>query len=190
MKQGAIILCGGQSKRMGADKASLPFGPEYMLQRVVRIVAESVALENVAVVASPGQDLPELPEQVIVTRDRHPNRGPMEGLASGLAALPRDVEAAYLTGCDTPLLVSAWIEELFRLLENDEIVVPLDGEHYHPLSAVYCCHLLPEIEAALSAGRMALHKFIAQRKTKEVPVDQLRNVDPDLHSLKISQHSW
>ena len=37
MRKGAIILCGGKSSRMGRDKATLPFGPELMLQRVVRL---------------------------------------------------------------------------------------------------------------------------------------------------------
>ena len=32
----AIVLCGGRSSRMGTPKALLPFGPELMLQRVVR----------------------------------------------------------------------------------------------------------------------------------------------------------
>ena len=42
MRRGAIILCGGKSSRMGRDKATLPFGPELMLQRVVRLIGEVV----------------------------------------------------------------------------------------------------------------------------------------------------
>ena len=37
MKRGGIVLCGGKSTRMGRDKATLPFGPELMLERVVRL---------------------------------------------------------------------------------------------------------------------------------------------------------
>ena len=44
MEQGAIILCGGKSSRMGRDKATLPFGPEQMLQRVVRLLGLVVDL--------------------------------------------------------------------------------------------------------------------------------------------------
>jgi molybdopterin-guanine dinucleotide biosynthesis protein A len=40
---GGIVLCGGRSTRMGRPKLSLPFGPETMLQRVLRILSEVVA---------------------------------------------------------------------------------------------------------------------------------------------------
>jgi len=58
-KIGGIILCGGQSKRMGRPKATLPFGGEVMRQRVVRILGEVVT--PLVVVAAPEQVLPELP---------------------------------------------------------------------------------------------------------------------------------
>ncbi|MGZ6054814.1 MAG: molybdenum cofactor guanylyltransferase, partial [Isosphaeraceae bacterium] len=55
---GAVILCGGESRRMGQPKAWLPFGPERMLQRVVRLV--STVTGPIVVVAAPGQELPSL----------------------------------------------------------------------------------------------------------------------------------
>ncbi len=94
MKRGAIVLCGGQSTRMGSSKAMLPFGPERMLQRVVRLVGEAVPRENIVVVAAEGQELPPLPGEIVVTRDRRPNRGPLEGLACGLAALAEKADVA------------------------------------------------------------------------------------------------
>ena len=67
MNLGAVVLCGGESRRMGRPKAWLPFGPELMLQRVVRLVG--TVARPIVVVAAPGQDLPELPAGVsIVTR--------------------------------------------------------------------------------------------------------------------------
>ena len=92
MKCGAIVLCGGKSSRMGYSKAMLPFGPERMLQRVVRLVGEVVPRENIVVVAAEGQELPPLPEEITVTHDRQAHRGPLEGLACGLAALAEKVE--------------------------------------------------------------------------------------------------
>ena len=87
MTLGAVILCGGQSRRMGQPKAWLPFGRERLLQRVVRLV--STAAEHVAVVAAPGQELPPLPASVVLARDPVRGKGPLQGLAAGLAALAR-----------------------------------------------------------------------------------------------------
>src|SRR5438477_6955029 len=82
---GGIVLCGGQSKRMGQPKAWLPFGPERMLPRVVRLLSEVVA--PVVVVAAPDQEVPPLPPDVAVVRDAQPQRGPLQGLCAGLEAL-------------------------------------------------------------------------------------------------------
>jgi len=64
---GAIVLCGGKSARMGTPKALLPFGPETMLQRVVRILQEVVS--PIVAVAAVGQQLPALPADVIPSKD-------------------------------------------------------------------------------------------------------------------------
>jgi len=64
---GGIVLCGGKSTRMGAPKATLPFGPETMLQRVVRLLGTVVS--PIVAVAAREQVLPSLPDHVIVTRD-------------------------------------------------------------------------------------------------------------------------
>src|SRR5437660_11396236 len=81
-----IVLCGGQSSRMGRPKAWLPFAGEIMLCRVLRLLGE-VPLSPIVVVAAPDQDLPTLPQKVDVVRDSQRGRGPLQGLAGGLAAL-------------------------------------------------------------------------------------------------------
>ena len=101
MTAGGIVLCGGKSTRMGRSKALLPFGPETMLQRVVRLLGSVV--QPIVAVAAVDQALPTLPASVIVTRDERGGRGPLEGLRAGLKALPPEVEGAYVTSCDVPL---------------------------------------------------------------------------------------
>ena len=65
MEKGAIILCGGKSSRMGRDKATLPFGSEVMLQRVIRLVSQVVNVHRIVVVAAPGQALPEKADELL-----------------------------------------------------------------------------------------------------------------------------
>src|SRR5512135_3243033 len=114
MTLGAVVLCGGESRRMGRAKAWLPFGPERMLQRVVRLVA--AAAGPVVVVAAPGQALPALLDPVTVVRDPVAGRGPLQGLATGLAALPASVELAYASATDVPFLQPALLERLRVLI--------------------------------------------------------------------------
>src|SRR5215471_8117127 len=114
MITGGIVLCGGQSKRMGRPKAWLPFDGELMLPRVVRLL--STAVSPVVVVAAPDQEIPPVPADLSVVRDEEKGRGPLQGLAAGLSALAGRVEAAYLSSCDVPFLRPAFVERLLDLL--------------------------------------------------------------------------
>jgi molybdopterin-guanine dinucleotide biosynthesis protein A len=178
---GGLVLCGGNSRRMGRPKITLPFGPERMLQRVVRLVAEAV--EPVVVVAAMGQELPELPPAVRVVRDRLANRGPLEGIAAGLRALSDRCDGAFVTGCDVPLLVPALVGRLVELSAGYQVAVPHVGGHDEPLSAVYRTSVLPQAESLLAAGRLRPAFLFEQVRTRRVTAEELADVDPDLASL-------
>jgi molybdopterin-guanine dinucleotide biosynthesis protein A len=178
---GGIVLCGGKSTRMGTSKALLPFGPETMLQRVVRLLRDVVS--PIVVVAASGQDLPELPPSVIVTRDERPGRGPLEGLRAGLAALPLSVDAAYVTSCDVPLLVPGFVRQMFELADGYDIaVMEIDG-FPHPLSGVYRRSTLPDVEGLLSEDRLRpVFLFDAVRTRRVSPAEM--TADADLKTLR------
>lgn len=184
MIPGAIILCGGKSTRMGRDKATLPFGPECMLQRVVRLVGEVVPLQNMVVVAAPHQPLPEIPAAVQVARDERQDRGPLEGLAAGLRQLGGRIDAVYVTSCDVPLLVPDFVRRLFELLGDYDIAVPRDAEFHHPLAAVYRASVLSHVERLLAQNQLRPRMLFNATSTREVPVEDLRSVDPNLSTLE------
>ncbi|HUQ68094.1 MAG TPA: molybdenum cofactor guanylyltransferase [Planctomycetaceae bacterium] len=183
MQTGAIVLCGGRSSRMGRDKATLPFGPEVMLQRVVRLLNEVVPAGHIVIVAAVEQVLPELPAGVTIARDSRPQRGPLEGLAAGLQALPTGIEAVYATSCDVPLMVPAFVARMFAELGDCDIAVPRDAEHHHPLAAVYRTSVLSRVERLLEGDRLRPRFLFDEARTREVPVDELRDVDPELRTL-------
>ena len=152
MKVGGIVLCGGRSSRMGQPKAWLPFGDELLLQRVVRIVG-SVVLP-VVVVAAPGQSVPELPNAVAIVRDEVEGRGPLAGLAAGLIALAGQVDAVYLSACDVPFLMPAFVRRVVDRLGSHDVVVPRVGGYLHPLAAVYRITAIDTVLALLAADRL------------------------------------
>jgi molybdopterin-guanine dinucleotide biosynthesis protein A len=176
-----IVLAGGRSTRMGASKALLPFGPETMLQRVVRLLGEVVS--PIVVVAAAGQDLPPLPADVIVTRDEREGRGPLEGLRAGLAALPPHVELAYATSCDVPMLVPGFVAQMLELSAGHDVaVMEIDG-FTHPLSAVYRRSALPHVEALLAQDRLRPVFLFEAVRTRRVSPDEI-TADPDLRTLR------
>src|SRR5215208_1046378 len=182
MSVGGIVLAGGKSTRMGVAKATLPFGPETMLQRVVRLLGTVVS--PIVVVGAGSQELPELPPAVIVTRDEREARGPLEGLCAGLKALPFEADAAYVTSCDVPLLVPAFVERMIDLLgDHDIAVMEIDG-FTHPLSAVYRRTTLPQIESLLAADRLRPAFLFDAVRTRRVKPEDMTSADPQLHTLR------
>ncbi len=181
VRAGGIVLAGGKSTRMGTSKALLPFGPETMLQRVMRILGGLVT--PIVVVAAAEQELPELPEGTIVTRDEREGRGPLEGLRAGLKALPEDVERAYVTSCDVPLLVPGFVTQMLALAAGyDAAVMEIDG-FTHPLSAVYRRATLPYVEDLLAHDRLRpVFLFDAVRTRRIAPAEM--TADRDLRTLR------
>lgn len=183
LRCGGIVLCGGQSRRMGLPKATLPFGDEPMLQRVVRLLGEAV--EPIVVVAAAEQPLGELPVTVRVVRDERQSQGPLEGLRCGLSAIAHEADAAYATSCDVPLLAPALVRRMIELLGERMIAVPLEQEGFHhPLAAVYRVQVAAHIERLLEAGRRRPVFLYDELPTRRVPVEALRDVDPQLATLR------
>jgi molybdopterin-guanine dinucleotide biosynthesis protein A len=177
-----IVLCGGKSTRMGTSKATLPFGPETMLQRVVRLLSDVVS-PIVVVVAALDQELPELPHDIIVTRDENEGRGPLEGLRAGLKALPASADAAYVTSCDVPLLVPGFVTQMLDLARGYDIaVMEIDG-FTHPLSAVYRRATLSSVEGLLAQDRLRPAFLFEAMKTRRVKPEEMTE-DPDLRTLR------
>ena len=182
LRVGGVVLCGGRSSRMGRPKAWLPFGSETFLQRVVRVVGSVVS--PVVVVAARDQELPSLPESVLIARDEHESQGPLAGLSAGLRALGPHVDAVYASSCDVPLLKPEFVQRLVNSLGEFELVIPREDRFHHPLAAVYRRSLLDRIDALLAAGQLRPLFLVQQSRSRELDVDELRSVDPDLESLR------
>ncbi len=187
MTPGAVVLCGGESRRMGRPKAWLPFGDERLLQRVVRLVG--TVARPIVVVAAPGQELPDLPAEVAIVRDPVAGRGPLQGLAAGLGALPDPVEVVYATATDVPFLEPRWMTRLVELIGAHDLAIPYVGDRYHPLAAVYRREtVLPAIERMLSEDRLKLQRIVERVRSRIVGEEELRRVDPRLGTLRNLNH--
>lgn len=185
---GGVILCGGESSRMGSPKAWLDFGGEPLLTRIARVVAE--AAWPIVVVAAPGQDVPPLPASIEIVRDPVSGRGPLVGIAAGLTAIASRAEAAFVSSTDAPFLNAALIRRLHALRgAMYEVAVPRTGGRHHPLSAIYGSSVRETIANLLAEDRLRTSLVLERARTLVADEalllagEELAAADPALRSL-------
>jgi molybdopterin-guanine dinucleotide biosynthesis protein A len=166
------VLAGGQSRRMGSDKAALLIQGEPLLRRAVRLLR--AVTPDVAIIGPP--ERVALAPDVPIYPDRWPNQGPLGGIATALQALPG--EAVLVVGCDMPFLNLDVLRYLVALSPGyNAVVVRADGEA-HPLHAVYHRRCLPAIEAQLRAGNRQVQRLLDQLAVRFVEGAELDRLDP------------
>jgi molybdopterin-guanine dinucleotide biosynthesis protein A len=170
----AVILAGGASRRMGRDKATLPYGGTTLVERMVDILKPRCA--PIFVIAAPGQALPALEAEVL--RDEVGGVGPLLATGRGLrAAAEAGRDLAFVCAVDMPLLSVDLLEELagpaVRL--GADVVLPWDGrDHY--LAGVYRTSLAARVADLVAAGERSMRALVDR-------VDTQRIVMPEQASL-------
>ncbi|HCK11375.1 MAG TPA: hypothetical protein DHW45_15985 [Candidatus Latescibacteria bacterium] len=160
----AIVLAGGESRRMGQAKAWLDFGGEALLTRICRTVSQVVS--RVVVVSACGQELPILDDRCVVVEDKLISEGPLAGLGSGLEAIGQ-TGVVFVCGCDHPFLTPGFLSFLLDSLgEGDCATVASD--HPQPLCAWYRVCALGHVQQLVNAGERRLSQILVPLKISEV----------------------
>ena len=168
---------------MGQPKAWLEFGPERLLQRIVRLVG--AATDVIVVVAASGQELPDLPAAVRVVRDTAIDQGPLRGIATGLAALDDSIELVYASATDSPWLHPGWVDRLASLIEGHAAAIPRVGGRDHPLAGLYRREpTLRVAETLLAAGERRLGVLVNRLDSRAVTESSLVDLDPRFATLR------
>lgn len=180
---GIIILCGGESRRMGFPKALLPFGSQTMLEFLVH---KSLAIASeIVVVSSPGQKLPSLPPKVRLIEDQVAYQGPLTGMKSGLSLITKSIKTAFITATDSPLIMPELIEFLYSRMNANDIVMPFDGKYHYPLTSIYRVQpVLNQINTLLSENRHRPFFLLESLQSNIISTTDLRTVDPNLCSFR------
>jgi len=176
-----VILAGGESRRLGQNKALLRIGGRTLIERVVEAIAPLTA-EVIVVVASPEQAaaLP-LPPSVRVVSDRHPGCGSLGGIFSGLAASREPWILAM--ACDMPFLNPTLLRHLMTARRGVDAVVPyLEGQP-QPLHALYRKTCLAHIESRLRAGQLKIASLFAAVRVRYVDEATIDRIDPGHRSF-------
>ena len=181
MNDSGIILVGGESRRMGKPKYSLPFGGETLLQRSVRNLRGVVC--PIVIVGAPDQDLPAIPN-VLSIYDPVARQGPLMGLMVGLKHVEGVSEWAIGTGCDLPFISNELVQCLrsHRTTEAEIVMPRIDGQYY-PLCALYRTAIWRKAKLLLKKGERRLLALVDACRVQIVEQDALVQVDPDLRFL-------
>jgi molybdopterin-guanine dinucleotide biosynthesis protein A len=180
---GAVILCGGRSRRMGFPKHELWFDGKTFLESVVERVSE-VAYPVVVVVGHAESPPAVLPDNVKLLCDERPDLGPLEGIRTGLASLEDRVSHAFVTSCDAPNLRPQLIRRLFDLMGQHDAVVPIDGDRIYGMTAIYRTLVCEKIESIYASGvSRRVSALQAAVNARLVSLDELKEVDPNLESF-------
>ena len=177
----AVILAGGQSRRLGRDKAVEPIGGLPLIRRVIERV-EQVASEVLVVVAdsSRGEELPLDPRHRVVP-DRYPGTGSLGGIFSGLEAGSNPWVVAV--ACDMPFLNLSLIGRMLALREDMDVVVPLIEGRPEPTHALYSKTCLPFIEPKLRDRQLKISGFYDQVRVHYLPEEEVASLDPQFLSF-------
>lgn len=161
------VLVGGESRRMGRDKARLTVGGEPLAERISRLL-EAVVGEVVLVTRS-AED-PRFADRLIVA-DRFPGRGPLAGLHAALEAAGD--RAVLLAACDLPNLSLPLLRHLIGEGLGDDAPrarVPRASGQLQPLLALYSAGCRSVAAACLEAGELSMHGFLERIDTEIVPI--------------------
>lgn len=168
----AVVLAGGQSRRMGRDKAGLPLGDSTILARVLARLLASFA----EVILAPGRSRDDVPRGVRVVPDALEGAGPVGGLLAGLAAssLPR----VYLWACDMPFPRPAVARRLLEIGTAYDVIAPRTSRGIERFGAFYATGIRAAIEHAASRGRYGLLAFWPRVRVFLAPEESWRSLDP------------
>jgi len=172
-----VILAGGESRRMGRDKAFLDLGGCPMIAIVadrLRQVADEIIIsaDNVERFAPYGDRcVPDLYHGV----------GTLGGIHAGLLAASHDL--AVIVGCDMPLLNPDVLARFVNWAAEADLVVLRQEQGVEPLHAVYRKSCLPAIEKTIQTGQRCAYAFYNDIRVRYVHPGEIADLDPELQSF-------
>lgn len=182
MSLAAIILAGGQSSRMGQDKALIPVNGVPLLRHVFDVAAECTS-EIYVVTPWPQRYRALLPHTCCLVQERplHPDiqpQGPLVGFAQGL--VPVKADWTLLLACDLPRLraevLQNWAQQLDTVPESAIAFVPHHAKGWDPLCGFYRRSCLPILNAFIGRGGRSFQRWLECNEVQAIP-------DPDKHML-------
>jgi molybdopterin-guanine dinucleotide biosynthesis protein A len=173
-----IVLAGGESRRMGTDKAFLEVGGIPTVQRVLK--ALEPLSDDLIIATNDPEKFAGLPARLV--SDVYPGKGALGGIYSGLLAARHDY--ALAVACDMPFLNPRLLRYLVSLAAGHDVVVPDSGDgRLETTHAVYAKACLEPIKQLLLADQLKIVKLFPAVRVRYVRREEMLKIDPQLLSF-------
>lgn len=174
----AAIMAGGESRRMGKNKALLPFRGRPLIAHVFESL-QPLFEEIFLVTNDPGPfgflPCPKVP-------DRIPGKGPISGVDAALRHSRN--RRVLVVACDAPFLSPLLLELLAGRSEGADAVIPCGPDGPEPLCAVYGKGCLPVIEESIRKGEYRMTALAGRLRTMEISREEVEAIDPGFRSFR------
>lgn len=175
-----VVLAGGQSQRMGRNKALMELDGRTLISRVLDKLAR--LCDELIISANEVELYAHLPARVVP--DVLPGRGALSGIHAGLAAMhnPR----ALVVACDMPFLSLSLLRYMTVVAVGYDTVVPRLGRYYEPLHALYSVECLGPIEQLVAEGPQRVVALYERVRTRTIPEDIVRLFGAELSFFNVN----
>jgi molybdopterin-guanine dinucleotide biosynthesis protein A len=172
MQVTGVILAGGKSRRMGRDKAFLPFGYGLLIERVIEVV-QQVTADVILITNTPEQyrhfGLPMFFDAIA-------DAGSLGGIYTGLVSAKTPYSLCL--ACDMPFVKPTFLRFLCDMVADADVVIPRNVEDFQPLCAVYSRVCREPIRHKIEAGRLKITGFFDEIRVHIIEGELLARYDP------------
>jgi molybdopterin-guanine dinucleotide biosynthesis protein A len=151
MSISAVLLAGGKSCRMGADKATIIFHGRPLWETQLDLLRK---LDPAEIFVSAKTDPPWRPNEYKFVADESPSRGPLSGITAAL----KQTHSSHLLvlAIDMPFMNETYLRSLYDLAATGCGVIPKIDSRGEPLAAIYPREALTDFRQALTSDDFSL----------------------------------
>ena len=172
----ALILAGGQSKRMGFDKQFLRIEDHWIVD--LQIKSLKALFKEIIIITNKPEEYKDFPYEIIM--DEIENFGPLGGIHAGLKY--SNSEYNYVIACDMPFIAIEYIkymkEEIALQSSAVDAVVTRFGKWIEPMNAFYGKSLIARIEKNALEDKRKVSTLLEEAKVLYIEEDKAREYSP------------
>jgi molybdopterin-guanine dinucleotide biosynthesis protein A len=176
-KVSVAILAGGQSRRMGRDKAFLPVAGRPVIERVIQCVMP--LSDDVTIITNTPEKYHHLGCRM--ESDVYPGKGSVGGIYT--AVHMARYSYCLVVACDMPFLNPNLLQHLMTLTSGFDVVIPQIKDFPETMHAIYGKGCLEPIERRLLADHLKIIAFFEDVRVRYVERDDVARFDPSFYSF-------